>query len=171
MFFGFPLKNPIQRWKVHEIGAFLPRQGQGKRHFSTQILVEIRGTCRIRFGLVLSCRIVHSEDGNAEINCAEAGARVAPICAFWVVFDEKNRARAQLLKKFCTKKVQKSPWRPSGGCIFFQIVKNPFFLFGFWRNVYQTNGLTGSCLSVSSDFLDDCTKKSYDWKTRVPSRV
>ena len=86
MFFGFPLKNPIQRWIVREIGAFLPRQGQGKRHFSTQILVEIRGQFRIGFGLVLSCRIVHSANGIAEINCAEAGARVAGTHAECIAF-------------------------------------------------------------------------------------
>ena len=74
---------------------------------------------------------MHSEDETVKINCAEARARVAPICAFSVVFDEKTRKIYELelsySKSFVPKKFKKVP---EGG-IFCQIVKNPFFLFGF----------------------------------------
>ena len=76
--FWVPLEKPCRSVKGPPKSEHFYPPGSGKTSFfNANTRCNPWGPCRIRFGLVLSCRIVHSADGNAEINCAEAGARVA----------------------------------------------------------------------------------------------
>ena len=85
--FWVPLEKPYPavNWSAKSEHFYLARVRENVI-FQRKYWLKSADPCRIGFGLVLSCRIVHSADGNAEINCAEAGAPVASICAFSVVF-------------------------------------------------------------------------------------